>query len=620
MSQDAPASIRDALDALRGALAAHLDDGATAAGGGLARLGHAAAGLWELLGNLDRRGVNARVTLDTTVPDLIAMLPEHAREAIGAADARCEGQRVVASYDVATRRARLSARRVALHGLRSDVLTIDRVRIDGLRLRADGDHDSFVVGVAASRVRIEGVRFVRRADLSIGRIDLVDLGFEADDVAPDADRVDDPSRPIRASLRVARARVGDVADGAAALVSLVATAVVAGLDQAREAAWAEIEAVEARDAVVAGLRVGSVHAATIVARATSPGGGLPLLDRRPDHPRVDVTVSRVEVAGGAAPFGHIDAATVDDVAVHGEPGVITGRLAAASGRGVAGPLGLAAATFVIRDANGRVAGRDVTAHAAHAELTDAAAAVTGTGGDVHRAAWLAAGAAVVREADVHASARLAAGEVAAGPIRIGIAEGTRAEADVAVAGGRLVPERTGVRFEEPLDGPLWTTVRGARVTDGGRIRAEIGGFPDPYVTGAVSERLGLDGDRVPLALDELAAKVLDRLDQSRAAPPVGVESGDVSGRVRLGGRFRTDLADVTLPDAPGRNELTVQGAWPDALAADGACVLAESIVVHVADVDLAVLTLRAEGVHAEVGADGGVGRAARLVADGIELR
>jgi hypothetical protein len=149
----------------------------------------------------------------------------------------------------------------------------------------------------------------------------------------------------------------------------------------------------------------------------------------------------------------------------------------------------------------RVAGQGITAQLARRPGA-AAPAVP---------AWVRAVGASIRDLDARASVALPAAHLGLGPAAVDIEEGTTAEAEIAVRDGRIDPRGTRLGFDRPLDGPLWTDIRGATLTEDGRATVEVKGFPDPDVTRVVAWLLDLPERRIPLEVAELSAAVADRL-------------------------------------------------------------------------------------------------------------
>ncbi|MFM2248755.1 MAG: hypothetical protein RL071_4830 [Pseudomonadota bacterium] len=156
----------------------------------------------------------------------------------------------------------------------------------------------------------------------------------------------------------------------------------------------------------------------------------------------------------------------------------------------------------------------------------------------------ATGARRVDSADVNVQAPLRPGAVAGAPVKV--REGTALDASVQVRDNRLVPGGTKADLSRPLDGPLWTGVRGAYMTDDNELKADLSGTLgiDMDLGGKVNDSLGIKGDALPSlgALGEAyartpaapassggpsAADVLD-LSRHRASGSVGLSAGGIS--------------------------------------------------------------------------------------------
>lgn len=116
-------------------------------------------------------------------------------------------------------------------------------------------------------------------------------------------------------------------------------------------------------------------------------------------------------------------------------------------------------------------------------------------------------ARLVDDASLRASVPLLAGDHGA----VEVEQGTNATARLGVKDGQLVPGQTDLQLSRPLDGPLWTTVRGVELESAGRrhpgrgkLRADVGGFFDPSVSSDVMGALGSKDKTVPLGVSELA--------------------------------------------------------------------------------------------------------------------
>src|SRR5689334_10336007 len=95
------------MDELLDGLGASLDDSGKATGEVLHRLAVAGRGLWDVLGTLARRGAAGCVTLETTLGELVRLLPPDARAALGAVGDPGDPLPLTVTYELAERVARV---------------------------------------------------------------------------------------------------------------------------------------------------------------------------------------------------------------------------------------------------------------------------------------------------------------------------------------------------------------------------------------------------------------------------------------------------------------------------------------------------------------------------------
>ena len=103
-------------------------------------------------------------------------------------------------------------------------------------------------------------------------------------------------------------------------------------------------------------------------------------------------------------------------------------------------------------------------------------------------------AANVQDAELSAQATLRGGELGVAGLRAD--PNTQVNAGVSIRGGQVQDQGTGVDLSRRIDGPLWTSVKGAYMDDG-RLKADVRGWADQDVTGQVNDALGVRGDRIP---------------------------------------------------------------------------------------------------------------------------
>lgn len=194
----------------------------------------------------------------------------------------------------------------------------------------------------------------------------------------------------------------------------------------------------------------------------------------------------------------------------------------------------------------------VTAQDARARLAGGAGGGGSSGVDTGR--LIRSGAALVDDADLEGSVPLRAGELGAG---LRAEAGTTASGRVSVRDGQIVAPRTGVSFSKPLDGPLWTGVKGVYGTDDQRMKADVRGFFDVDVGGRLNESLGLPGKQLPDVATLGAAAA--RTGAGGGGPlPVDLAGHRVDGSVALrGGTLDAGPGSVTLGERQRAGDNTV---------------------------------------------------------------
>lgn len=100
----------------------------------------------------------------------------------------------------------------------------------------------------------------------------------------------------------------------------------------------------------------------------------------------------------------------------------------------------------------------------------------------------------VQYADARLQGDLAAGELGGG---LKARRGTTVDANLQVRNNQFVPGANAARFNQPLQGPLWTGVNGVAQNRDGRVEADVSGWFDQDVTGTINESLGLRGEAMP---------------------------------------------------------------------------------------------------------------------------
>ena len=103
-------------------------------------------------------------------------------------------------------------------------------------------------------------------------------------------------------------------------------------------------------------------------------------------------------------------------------------------------------------------------------------------------------AANIRDAELSAQATLRGGKLGVAGLKA--RRGTQVNASASIRNGQVQDRGTGVGLSHRINGPLWTSVKGAYMDDG-RLKADVKGWADQDVTGQVNDALGVRGDRIP---------------------------------------------------------------------------------------------------------------------------
>ena len=177
------------------------------------------------------------------------------------------------------------------------------------------------------------------------------------------------------------------------------------------------------------------------------------------------------------------------------------------------------------------------------------------------------GAAQVRDAELSAQARLRGGDL--GVAGLEARRGTQVDAGVSIRGGRVQDQGTGVGLSAPIDGPLWTSVRGAYM-DNGQLKADVKGWRDKDVTGTLNDAIGVRGDRMPsvATLGAGAANVMRQPASGSSSGPglsdiVDMDSVRLDANAQLGdGVIDAGLGSVDLGRAQraGDNRVDVSAS------------------------------------------------------------
>jgi len=153
------------------------------------------------------------------------------------------------------------------------------------------------------------------------------------------------------------------------------------------------------------------------------------------------------------------------------------------------------------------------------------------------ASLVRSGSALVDDVDLSASIGLQSGEIGKGFGSLGVEEGTVADARVVARDGQFTRD-TRVDLNKSLDGPLWTTGRGAYVDEKDRLRADVGGGPDINVGKKINKGLGIDSKSLA-SIEQYGAAIADGMGGPSKKKPgdkpsiVDLDGLDASGTIGL---------------------------------------------------------------------------------------
>ena len=220
----------------------------------------------------------------------------------------------------------------------------------------------------------------------------------------------------------------------------------------------------------------------------------------------------------------------------------------------------------------------------HASATMAASDGKGqsTGPELDVARLVETGAARIGSATAKGSAPMRAGKLQGG---LDVKQGTVANGQVAIENNRLVGGQTGVDFSKKIDGPVWTSLKGAELTKKDKLKAQVGGWFDQNVTGDMNKALGLEGKKMH-DLATIGGGVADQMRKPAdpnvdpAQNPFDLSRHELEAQAKLtGGTISAGQAgQVTLANGGrGQNVVNVNSsgqrgltATVDQLAATGA--------------------------------------------------
>lgn len=124
------------------------------------------------------------------------------------------------------------------------------------------------------------------------------------------------------------------------------------------------------------------------------------------------------------------------------------------------------------------------------------------------------------DANARISAPMVAGEYKSG-VGLEVDRGTRLDASVGITDNRLTD--VNAKFSKPVDGPLWTELRGVYDEDG-KVKADVAGWFDKDLTGTINGAMGVRGDQLA-TVGTYGAAAANKLNQPTAAAPSGGTPG-----------------------------------------------------------------------------------------------
>jgi len=243
----------------------------------------------------------------------------------------------------------------------------------------------------------------------------------------------------------------------------------------------------------------------------------------------------------------------------------------------------------------------------------------GSGPAVDTARLIETGAARLDDAHITGSAPMHAGDL--GPVEV--ERGTIASGEATIQDGRFVKGQTGATFSKPLDGPVWTSVRGAYLDKKNKMRADVKGWGDRNISRDFNKQLGIDSSRMP-SVGTLGGAVADTMRKpstGEATPnPFDFDNHTLSGDAS----FSAGLIDagesgsVTLGQRTkaGDNAVNITSRGQTGLHASSSRIVADQAAVKTGSGDLKTGKSTVSGADFVVLPDGTITTKAKA----IELR
>ncbi|MBM4397748.1 MAG: hypothetical protein FJ087_18925 [Deltaproteobacteria bacterium] len=173
----------------------------------------------------------------------------------------------------------------------------------------------------------------------------------------------------------------------------------------------------------------------------------------------------------------------------------------------------------------------------------------------------------LKDADVRLAVPMREGTYAAGSQEAKIDKDQRCDVYLNVKDGVIQPEGTRIEFAKAIDGPLWTSLKGVYLEEGGKVSVDIRGFFDIDITKHVTKGLGTsDKDRkhIPLKLTDLMEALVAKQQAAAAAKAAGGGGpGGGSGTAVAPGAGPAPVAPAPAPKpVPKRKEKPKAAARP----------------------------------------------------------
>lgn len=209
------------------------------------------------------------------------------------------------------------------------------------------------------------------------------------------------------------------------------------------------------------------------------------------------------------------------------------------------------------------------------------------------ASLIRTGAQRLDDAQARISAPMVAGEYKSG-VGLEVDRGTRLDASVGITDNRLTD--VNASFSKPVDGPLWTELRGVYDEDG-KVKADVAGWFDKDLTGTINDAMGVRGDRLA-TVGTYGAAAANKLGGPTAATPATGGKPGLDQAINWGAMTAQGSASFTpgLIDAGSTEVVLGQGGrganTVQAQAGNGqASVHSDKLVIDAASSQVAGQTL-----------------------------